>query len=469
MCNPNAHRLAGAGVCPSHRWRSERAKRAECDYNESVQKKPLFPLIGAFLLAAGILLVACRPGGTPPAVTPAGTPTPELIQTTVTSAAEGEPAASLTPPIQDTPGEQEGADRGQMPGRPTPTLSPPIVFRLQAEPFRTPVPTQPAASSPAGAITYLMRSSDGAVAVQRLAVGDDGAASAPPDPVKTLQEPPDGFSYSPDGRWVARVLDQGRLAFLDLETGEERLLPLPAGADAFLGWHPGGQHILVRSQASLSLVNLHTGEEARLILVPRTEGLVSAAAFSPDGQRMIFAVERPSSNWREIWTASVDSSEKRLLRKIEHPVEGFVWSPDSSQVAFSGDGLMVMGAGGEILRTVDRTGAGFWTWSPDGRTLAVVTDYGGNAGSAVLDGTLPLEIRIYLIDVETGWERLLLPHFEPGNLDPAWSPDGSQIAFVAARGDTTQLWIADADGGNLRTVTEDHQGVRFPAWFAASP
>ena len=54
-----------------------------------------------------------------------------------------------------------------------------------------------------------------------------------------------------------------------------------------------------------------------------------------------------------------------------------------------------------------------------------------------------------------------------GALYPAWSPDGSQLAFQYVNPDTGQLdglWLAEADGTNLRPVPNSLPRDRAPSW-----
>ncbi len=47
---------------------------------------------------------------------------------------------------------------------------------------------------------------------------------------------------------------------------------------------------------------------------------------------------------------------------------------------------------------------------------------------------------------------------------PIFSPDGTQIAFVADRGEGTQLWLLPSAGGEARALTHLSTGVSSPLW-----
>jgi Tol biopolymer transport system component len=63
----------------------------------------------------------------------------------------------------------------------------------------------------------------------------------------------------------------------------------------------------------------------------------------------------------------------------------------------------------------------------------------------------------------------LFPQFVK-TFDPAWSPDGSQIAFATdaktgfPNGSTTAIYIADVDGSHVRRLTAIGEHDALPAW-----
>jgi len=46
----------------------------------------------------------------------------------------------------------------------------------------------------------------------------------------------------------------------------------------------------------------------------------------------------------------------------------------------------------------------------------------------------------------------------------AWSPDGSKIAFYASSNADLDIYVMDADGGNVTRLTEGPSHDRSPTW-----
>jgi len=50
------------------------------------------------------------------------------------------------------------------------------------------------------------------------------------------------------------------------------------------------------------------------------------------------------------------------------------------------------------------------------------------------------------------------------DFDPAWPPDGTQIAFASERAGSMEIYVMDADGDNQTRLTTDEQFDVVPAW-----
>jgi Tol biopolymer transport system component len=90
-------------------------------------------------------------------------------------------------------------------------------------------------------------------------------------------------------------------------------------------------------------------------------------------------------------------------------------------------------------------------FSNDGRTLAFTAQ---REGKDVL----------YLLDLKSRQVKKRLDLAVDAVTGPTWSPDDKQIAFSGTRGGVTDLFLVDADGKNLRALTNDLYGDLQPSW-----
>ena len=117
--------------------------------------------------------------------------------------------------------------------------------------------------------------------------------------------------------------------------------------------------------------------------------------------------------------------------------------------------IFVMDADGsnEIRLTTDLAYDDQPTWSPDGSTLAFMSDRNGN-------------FEIYTMPGSGGVPTRLTNNLAADGF-PAWSPDGTKIAFV--RGDlrnpsTFEIFVTNADGSNQVRLTNDGVIDGVPSW-----
>ena len=78
-------------------------------------------------------------------------------------------------------------------------------------------------------------------------------------------------------------------------------------------------------------------------------------------------------------------------------------------------------------------------WSPDGSHLAYVSFETGHAA-------------VYVQSLYTN-QRVILANFRGSNSAPAWSPDGKQLAVVLTRDGSSQIYLVRPDGSGLRRIT----------------
>jgi WD40 repeat protein len=91
------------------------------------------------------------------------------------------------------------------------------------------------------------------------------------------------------------------------------------------------------------------------------------------------------------------------------------------------------------------------SWSPDGDFIAFV----GKKGT--FD-------QIFILNV---FNRKIVKRYNPDFediLSPAYSPDGTKIAFAGVRREKRDIWVMDVPSGALTRVTDDFYSDGYPSW-----
>ena len=95
-------------------------------------------------------------------------------------------------------------------------------------------------------------------------------------------------------------------------------------------------------------------------------------------------------------------------------------------------------------------------WSPDGSRIAFRSHRDGNE-------------EVYVMAADGSGQRNLSQH-PRSDYSPAWSPDGATIAFASDRdGDPNEIYVMDADGSNQVRVTDNPGIDEYPTWSPTAP
>lgn len=194
----------------------------------------------------------------------------------------------------------------------------------------------------------------------------------------------------------------------------------------------------------------------------RPDGLKGAPAEQPAG---VIAFSSVGPRGWDIY--SVDTETRKSRRLTDHSALDYnaTISPDGKTIAFVSerDGnleLYAVGADGSGLKrlTDDFAMDDHPAWSPDGKRLAFVStrrpaETPGQAWNAV-----------HVMNADGSGVRCLTPR-KVADYSPAWSPDGDLIAVASGSGRTggTDLYVMKPDGTDRRLVVKDGGWPAFGA------
>jgi Tol biopolymer transport system component len=107
-------------------------------------------------------------------------------------------------------------------------------------------------------------------------------------------------------------------------------------------------------------------------------------------------------------------------------------------------------------RPVGRPGEVAPAWSPDGAALAVAT-------ATRFSPREPTQFEILVMRAD-GSGRNVITSDEAQDFDPTWSPDGERIAYSANVGGNRDIWIVRVDGTDAQRLTRAPADDSLPAW-----
>jgi dipeptidyl aminopeptidase/acylaminoacyl peptidase len=218
---------------------------------------------------------------------------------------------------------------------------------------------------------------------------------------------------------------------------------------------------------------------------------VGSPAISPDGLHVAYTVR--DTDWdanefrTQIWMADTTGGAPRQLTYGPTSSSSPDWSPDGRTLAFlsersKGDRrqiyLMPLDGGEPRPLTTAGEGVNRFAWSPDGRSIAYTsTDAESEAirtrteryGEFTVVGHDDRMAQLYVVDVAGGAVRQLTHGpFVVGSFD--WSPDGRAIAFdhevnsSPASSGTTDIAIVDVADGHTRDLVTQDGPDSHPVW-----
>lgn len=273
---------------------------------------------------------------------------------------------------------------------------------------------------------------------------------------------------SPDGKWVAYGVST-------VDTAKDKRV----------------SHLWMQSWDGKSSIQLTFGDQP-----------ASRARWSPDGKYLAFLSSRDSKNGSQLWLLDRRGGEAQKVTDIKGDLGDYEWSPDGSRL------VMVIGdpdnAGKEAPKTpkpivVDRYhfkqdyrgylehdhnhlyifdigtkkldtltkgnfDEGSPTWSPDGKSIAFVSNRD-------TDPDRSENADIFVVEAKANGAVKQLTTWKGHDVGPKYSPDGKYIAYLRQNSEGYNMYsqnvlcLMNADGSGTQLLTKDlDRPVDSPEW-----
>jgi Tol biopolymer transport system component len=189
----------------------------------------------------------------------------------------------------------------------------------------------------------------------------------------------------------------------------------------------------------------------------------SAGAWSPDGKQFAVAVYDKGKNAIAFFNMATKKVERMASARDIDAIYQLSWSPDGRSLAFFGtkDGygrLYRCGVGDKTAEPLTEQGYSDIepVWSPDGSTIAFVTDRGPGTN---LDSLTFSPLRLGLLDVATKNITTAAISEKALHTSPQFSPDGKSVYCIADPDGIANIYRYDLASRSFFKVTNVATGV----------